>query len=44
MYTKEGTARPIVIPKYDEVGLDIIQSVIKTAGLSREEYLKLLDD
>ncbi len=44
VYTKEGVSRPVVIPKYDPVGMDIIHSVIKTAGLSREEYLKLLDD
>ena len=39
---KPGVARAIVIPKYSEVGIDIIKSNLKTAGLSREEYFKLL--
>ena len=39
---KEGVARPIVIPSYDEVGLDIIKSCMKTAGMSRETYFRLL--
>ena len=39
---KAGVARPIVIPKYDAVGLDIILANLRTAGLSRRDYLKLL--
>ena len=39
---KPGIARPVIIPKYDEVGRDIIQSNLRTARLSREEYLELL--
>jgi predicted RNA binding protein YcfA (HicA-like mRNA interferase family) len=39
--TKEGVARPIVIPKYDEIGLDIIQSNMRTAKMSRERFFKL---
>lgn len=39
---KAGIARPIVIPSYDEVGLDIIKSCMKTAGMSRERYFRLL--
>jgi hypothetical protein len=40
---KAGVARPIVIPAYDEVGLDIIRSCMRTAGMTRERYLKLLE-
>jgi predicted RNA binding protein YcfA (HicA-like mRNA interferase family) len=40
--TKPGVARPVVIPMYPQVGTDIIQSNLRTAGLSREQYLKIL--
>ena len=43
-YTKEGIVRPVVIPKYSEIGLDIIRSNMRTAGLSRKEYMKLLKE
>jgi predicted RNA binding protein YcfA (HicA-like mRNA interferase family) len=43
LYSKEGVLRPIVIPKYDEVGIDIIKSNCRSAGISREEYFKLLN-
>ena len=40
---KPGVLRPIIIPKYDEVGLDIIKSNMRSAGMSRKEYFRLLD-
>ena len=40
--SKPGVARPIVIPKYAEVGRDIIQSNMRTAGMSRDRYFQLL--
>jgi len=40
---KPGIDRPIVIPKYDEVDVDIIKANLRTAQLSREEYFKLLE-
>ena len=40
---KEGIARPVIIPMYDEVGRDIIISNLRTAGISRKEYFKLLN-
>lgn len=40
---KVGVARPVVIPKYNAVGLDIILANIRTAGLSRRDYLRLLE-
>jgi predicted RNA binding protein YcfA (HicA-like mRNA interferase family) len=42
-YTKEGVSRPIVIPAYDEVPVSIIRHNLKTAGISREEYFRLLE-
>ncbi len=38
-YVKPGISRPVVIPIYDEVPVSI-----KTAGISREEFLALLKD
>lgn len=40
---KAGTARPLIIPRYDEVGVDIIHNLIRTAGISREAFLELLE-
>ena len=40
--TKLGVARPVVVPKYAEVGCDIILSNLRTADISRERYFELL--
>lgn len=40
---KPGAARPLIVPRYDEVGKDIIMNLIRTAGISREAFLTLLD-
>lgn len=42
-YTKPGVVRPVVIPTYDEVPVSIIRNNLKTAGISRDEYFRLLD-
>jgi len=42
IYTKSGVMRPIVIPKYPAVPIFIIKNNLRTAGISRDEYLKLL--
>ncbi|MBZ5542761.1 MAG: type II toxin-antitoxin system HicA family toxin [Acidobacteriia bacterium] len=39
---KPGVARPLIIPRYDEVGIDIISGLIRTAGISRDAFLDLL--
>jgi len=39
---KHDVKRPIVIPKYDEVGVDIIKANLRTAEISRKEYFELL--
>lgn len=41
-YVKAGILRPVVIPTYDEVPVAIIRNNLKTAGISREEYFRLL--
>jgi predicted RNA binding protein YcfA (HicA-like mRNA interferase family) len=41
-YVKEGISRPVVIPTYDEVPVPIIRHNLKTAGISRDEYFRLL--
>jgi predicted RNA binding protein YcfA (HicA-like mRNA interferase family) len=39
---KTGVARPIIIPEYDSIGLDIITRNMRTAGMTRERFLELL--
>jgi hypothetical protein len=39
---KPGVARPVIVPEYDEVSLDIIRANMRTAGMSRERFLELL--
>ena len=43
-YVKAGVARPVVIPTYAEVPVFIIRGYLRTAGLSREDYFKLLHE
>ena len=42
-YEKDGVLRPAIIPTYNEVGVDIIKGLIKTAGINRTRYLELLN-
>jgi predicted RNA binding protein YcfA (HicA-like mRNA interferase family) len=42
VYSKAGYDRPVIIPKYNEVGIDIIKSNMRTAKMSRERYFELL--
>lgn len=39
---KQGVLRPVIIPEYDSIGLDIIHNNLRTAGMSRDRYLQLL--
>lgn len=41
-YIKPGILRPVVIPAYTEVPVAIIKNNLKTAGISRDQYFKLL--
>lgn len=40
---KAGTARPLIVPRYSEVGRDIILGLIRTAGIDRKAFLELLE-
>jgi predicted RNA binding protein YcfA (HicA-like mRNA interferase family) len=42
-YVKPVVSRPIVIPTYDEIPVSIIRNNLKTAGISRDEYFRLLE-
>ncbi|MBN1905073.1 MAG: type II toxin-antitoxin system HicA family toxin [Deltaproteobacteria bacterium] len=41
-YSKKGILRPVVIPTYNTIDIDIIKSNMRTAGLTRERYFELL--
>jgi predicted RNA binding protein YcfA (HicA-like mRNA interferase family) len=40
---KPGVARPLIVPRYDAVGVDIILNLIRTAGITRDAFFKLLE-
>ncbi len=42
IYTKPGVKRPLVIPMYKELPVFIIKNLLRTAGISREQYFDLL--
>lgn len=42
VFSRQGTMRPIVIPRYKEIDDDIILNLMKTAKMSRTRYFKLL--
>lgn len=42
VYGKSDLTRPIIIPKYREIPEFIILKNLKTAGISRKEYLESL--
>lgn len=38
-----GAKRSVVIPEYSEIDVDMIKNNMRTVGMSREEYFKLLE-
>ncbi len=42
-YVKPGFHRPVIIPTYKTVCLDIIKSNMRSAKMTREKYFKLLE-
>jgi len=42
IYIKDGLKRPIVLPMDDELPVFIIQNNLRTLGISRDEYFKLI--
>lgn len=43
VYGKSGIVRPIIIPMYKEIPEFIILRNLRTAGITRKEYLKILE-
>ena len=43
VFTKPGIERPVVVPRYDPLPVSIIKNVLRTARISRERYLELLE-
>lgn len=44
IYVKAGVRRPLVIPMYHAVPVFIIKNLLRTSGLTRERYFKLLKE
>lgn len=44
VYVKDGISRPIVIPTHAEIPVSIIRNNLRTAGISRDEYFRLLGE
>lgn len=44
VYDHPNAKRPVVIPKYDEVPVTVIRTNMRTVGMTREEYFRLLRD
>lgn len=42
-YVKPGIPRPVIIPTYKEVDAEIIQSNMRTAGMTRKRFFELLE-
>ncbi len=42
IYVKDSVKRPIVIPMYKEVPVFIVKNNLRSAGISRDEYFRLL--
>jgi hypothetical protein len=40
---KQGIERPAVVPRYDQLPVFIIKHVLRTARISRERYLEVLN-
>ncbi len=43
IYRYPGAVRPVIIPKYKEVPTFVIKNNMRVIGMSREEYLKILE-
>ncbi len=41
-FTRDGCSRPVIISKHDEISVMVIQSNMRTAGMSQARYFELL--
>ena len=44
VYSHPDARRPVIMPKYDEIPVTIIRINMRTVGMSREQYFKLLSE
>jgi len=42
IYRCPGARCPVVIPRYEEIPVTVIQANMRTVGMTREEYFELL--
>jgi len=42
VFVKPGIYRPVIIPRYKSIDVDIIKANMRTAGMTRDEYFKYL--
>lgn len=40
---KKGILRPLIVPKYPEIGLDIIKGNLKSAKMTEDQLLSALN-
>ena len=43
-YVKDGILRPVVIPTYNKIDVEIIKYNMKTASMSRDQYFEFLKE
>ena len=43
VFTKPGIERPAVVPRYNPLPVFFVKNVLRTARISRERYLELLE-
>jgi len=43
IFHHKNAKRAVVIPKYDEIPVTVIMNNMKTVGMTREEYLSIMD-
>ncbi|MDY6864487.1 MAG: type II toxin-antitoxin system HicA family toxin [Halobacteriota archaeon] len=43
IFHHQNAKRAVVIPKYDEVPVTIIRNNMKTVGMTRDEYLSIIE-
>jgi len=44
IYDHPRAMRPVIIPRYEEIPVTVIRSNMRTLGMTREEYFRLLEE
>ena len=42
-YKKDGIKRPVIIPEYTEIAVDLIESNRRTADMTKKQYFEYLE-